>query len=93
MSALTVATFFIGLLVGVVVKRTMKLALAVVALAVLLAATGYLNLALSEATTTTIYRVFSQAPTAVSRAKELAGILPISSAAFLGGAAIGFWRG
>ncbi len=92
-SVLSVTTFIIGVLLGVIIKRTLKLALAVVALGVLLATTGFLNFALSEPTATTIYRVFREAPQVATQAAELARLLPISSAAFLIGAAIGFWKG
>ena len=92
-SVLSVTTFIIGVLLGVIIKRTLKLALAVVALGVLLATTGFLNFALSEPTATTIYRVFREAPQVATQGAELARLLPISSAAFLIGAAIGFWKG
>src|SRR3972149_587293 len=65
---------------GVVVKRTLKLALAIVSLVVLLAVTGYINLALNEVTTATIYKVVSLAPTFTGRATEIASALPLSSA-------------
>jgi uncharacterized membrane protein (Fun14 family) len=83
----------IGFLVGVVLKKTVKLGLAIASLAGLLIATGYINLQLSDATKTTIYRVFSQAPTAASQASGLASILPITSGAFLIGLALGIWKG
>jgi uncharacterized membrane protein (Fun14 family) len=83
----------IGFLVGVVLKKTVKLGLAIASLAGLLIATGYINLQLSDATKTTIYRVFSQPPTAASQASGLASILPITSGAFLIGLALGIWKG
>lgn len=92
-TALAAVTFILGLLIGVVVKRTVKLALAIVSLVILLSVTGYVNLALNEATVNTIYRVFSQAPSQVGRATEIANLLPLSSAAFLIGVALGFWKG
>ena len=92
-TALTVGTFLIGLLVGVITKRVLKLAVAVVALVVLLAVTGYINLQFNQIAQQTIYRVFSEAPLITSRATEVASILPISSAAFLVGIAIGLWKG
>jgi len=93
-TALSAVTFTLGLLIGVVAKRTLKLALAIVSLVVLLAVTGYVNLALSEATTATIYRVvFLQAPALTGRATEIASALPLSSAAFLIGVTLGFWKG
>jgi uncharacterized membrane protein (Fun14 family) len=93
-TALSAVTFTLGLLIGVVAKRTLKLALAIVSLVVLLAVTGYVNLALSEVTTATIYRVvFDQAPALTGRATEIASALPLSSAAFLIGVTLGFWKG
>ena len=43
-SVLSVTTFIIGILLGVIIKRAIKLAFAIVALVTLLAVTGYLNL-------------------------------------------------
>ncbi|HEY4657179.1 MAG TPA: FUN14 domain-containing protein [Candidatus Bathyarchaeia archaeon] len=92
-TALSAVTFTLGLLIGVVAKRTLKLAFAIVSLVVLLAVTGYVNLALNEATTATILRVFYQAPALTGRATEIASALPLSSAAFLIGVTLGFWKG
>jgi len=83
----------IGFLVGVVLKKTVKLGLAIASLVGLLAATGYINLQLSDSSKTTIYRVFSQAPSVASQASGIASILPITSAAFLVGLALGIWKG
>jgi len=83
----------IGFLVGVVLKKTVKLGLAIASLVGLLVATGYINLQLNESTKTTIYRVFSQAPTVASQASGLATLLPITSGAFLIGLALGIWKG
>jgi hypothetical protein len=76
-----------------VLKKTVKLGLAILSLVGLLVATGYLNLQLSESSKATIYKVFSQAPTVASQASSLANILPITSAAFLVGLALGIWKG
>jgi hypothetical protein len=70
-----------------------KLGLAIISLVGLLVATGYINLTLNDNNKTTIYRVFSQAPAIASQASSLASILPITSAAFLIGLAIGIWKG
>jgi uncharacterized membrane protein (Fun14 family) len=83
----------IGFLVGIVLKKTVKLGLAILSLVGLLVATGYINLQLSESSKTTIYRVFSQAPTVASQASAFAYILPITSVAFLVGLALGIWKG
>ena len=71
----------------------MKLGLAIASLVGLLVATGYINLQLSEPSRATIYRVASQIPTAASQASGIATILPITSAAFLVGLALGIWKG
>ncbi len=83
----------IGFLVGIVLKKTVKLGLAILSLVGLLVATGYINLRLGESSKTTIYHVFSLTSTAASQASGVASILPITSAAFLVGLALGIWKG
>jgi uncharacterized membrane protein (Fun14 family) len=83
----------IGFLVGVVLKKTAKLGLAIISLVGLLVATGYINLTLSDNNKIAIYRVASLIPAIASQASSLANILPITSAAFLAGLAIGIWKG
>jgi len=83
----------IGFLVGVVLKKTVKLGLAILSLVGLLIATGYINLQLSDSSKTTIYRAVSLVPTAASQASAVASILPITSAAFLIGLSLGIWKG
>jgi len=92
-SVAAVSTFIIGVLLGVIIKRAIKLALAIVALVALLAVTGYLNLGWNMPSANTIYYVFNGAQPAASQAIGLASLLPISSATFLAGAAIGLWKG
>ena len=92
-SVVSVTTFIIGILLGVIIKRAIKFALAIVALVALLAATGYLNLAWNMPSANTIYYVFNGAQPVASQAVGLASLLPISSVAFLAGAAIGLWKG
>jgi hypothetical protein len=71
-----------------------KLGIAIISLVGLLVATGYINLTLSDNNKATIYRVFSsQALPVASQVSSLATILPITSAAFLVGLAIGIWKG
>src|SRR5215471_6503490 len=89
-------TFIIGLLLGIVVKRVFKLALAIVALIIVLVVTGYVNLNLSQSSVSreTIYRTFfSGVPTLVNTAEQVATLLPLTSAAFLAGIALGLWKG
>jgi len=83
----------IGFLVGVVLKKTVKLGLAILSLVGLLVAAGYINLKFSDSSKTTIYKVVSEVPTVASQASGVASILPITSAAFLVGLALGIWKG
>jgi hypothetical protein len=92
-SVLSITTLIIGILLGVIIKRAFKLALAIVSLVVLLAVTGYLNLAWSTPSANTVYYVFNGAKPVASQAIGLASLLPISSITFLAGAAIGLWKG
>jgi hypothetical protein len=92
-SVLSITTFIIGILLGVIIKRAIKLTFAIVSLVVLLAVNGYLNLAWSTPSVNTIYYVFNGAEPIASQAIGLASLLPISSATFLIGAAIGLWKG
>ena len=92
-SVLSVTTFIIGILLGVIIKRAIKLALGIVALVALLAVTGYFNLAWSMPSANTIYYVFNGAQPIAAQAVGLASLLPISSITFLAGAMIGLWKG
>ena len=84
----------IGFLVGIVIKRTVKLGLAILSLIGVLAAFGYINLHLNGPSQETIYRVFSSyAQPFANQATEAASILPIASAAFLVGLALGILKG
>src|SRR5947199_7787929 len=92
-SVFSVTTFIIGTLLGVIIKRVFKLAMAIVALVVLLVVTGYLNLSCSVPSATTVYYVFYQAQPAAGQAVVLASLLPISSVTSLAAPAIGLWKG
>ena len=88
------ATFFVllflaGLMIGVVAKRTIKLAIALVGLVIILSAAGYV----ATPNPQTIFNVFSQSGGAISQAEQFVMVLPVSSAAFLIGLAIGLWKG
>src|SRR6266704_928660 len=91
-SVFSVTTFIIGILLGVIVKRVFKLAMAIVALVVLLVVTGYLNLAWSVPSATTVYYVFNQAQPVADPTVGLASMLPRSPATWLPGAALGLWK-
>ena len=88
-----VVVLVIGFLVGVVIKRTVKLGLAILSLIGVMAALGYVNLHLNGSSPETIYRVFSYAQPLAGQATGIASVLPISSAAFLAGLALGVWKG
>lgn len=83
----------IGFLLGVVIKRTVKLGLAILSLIGVLAALGYINLHLNESSPETIYRAFSYVQPLTNQATVVASILPITSAAFLVGLALGILKG
>ncbi len=76
-------------------KRVFKLALAIVALVVVLVVTGYVNLNLNQnqAGKEVIYRAYSYVPTVVSTVEQVGTLLPLTSAAFLAGIALGLWKG
>lgn len=90
-----IVTFVIGLLLGVVVKRVFKLALAIVALIVVLVVAGYVNLNLTQNQSgkEIIYRAYSYVPSVVSTVQQVTTLLPLTSAAFLAGIALGLWKG
>jgi uncharacterized membrane protein (Fun14 family) len=81
-----VLPFIIGLLAGVVIKKGLKLLVAVVALIVVLVATGVLSVTLGD--------LYNQAMNFLPRIYDVGSgwlnVLPYSSAAFLIGAALGF---
>ncbi len=90
-----IVTFVIGLLLGIVVKRVFKLALAMVALILVLIVTGYVNLNWNQDQISgqTLFRVYSSVPGVVSGIQQVAILLPLTSAAFLAGIALGLWKG
>ncbi len=89
-----VVTFIIGLLLGVVVKRVFKLAIAVVALIAILILTGYVNLNQDQVRKETIFHAYSTiSPSLISTVSQVATLLPLTSAAFLAGVGLGLWKG
>lgn len=84
-----VIPFILGLLVGVVIKRTLKLIFAVAALVIVLVATGTVSLTFQD-----IYdKATKFLPRIAEEGEVLKNILPYSSAAFLVGLALALWRG
>jgi uncharacterized membrane protein (Fun14 family) len=84
-----IAPFIIGLLAGFIVKRTLKLVLAVVALVTVFIVTGYAHLTFED--------LWSRAMDFLPRLVDLGGgirdVLPYSSVFFLLGLVLGLWKG
>ncbi|MEM1726320.1 MAG: hypothetical protein QXD86_06075 [Candidatus Bathyarchaeia archaeon] len=84
-----IAPFIIGLLAGLIVKRTFKLMIIAIALIIVLAATGYISLTFTE-----IYdKAMAFLPRIVNTGMAIGDVLPYSSTAFLIGLALGIWKG
>jgi uncharacterized membrane protein (Fun14 family) len=84
-----VMPFIIGLLVGAIIKRAVKLMMAVAALVIVLAATGALSLGVSD-----LYaKAENILPRIAEKGQALKNLLPYTSAAFLIGLALGLWKG
>ena len=81
--------FIIGLLVGLIVKKSIKLLFAIGALLVLLVLTGYISLTYQD--------VFDQAmkflPKIIETGSGLLEVLPYSATTFIIGLALGLWKG
>lgn len=77
-----VAPFLIGLLCGFIVKRTIKLALAVAALLIVLSVTGFL-------TVIDVEGFFSYIPTIIDLGGGVLDIIPYTATTFLIGLGIG----
>jgi uncharacterized membrane protein (Fun14 family) len=85
----TVLPFLIGLLVGVIIKRGLKLIVAVVALVILLVAVGAIGLTFQD-----VYgRAMEILPNLINTGSSVFDVLPYSSVGFLIGLAIGLWKG
>ena len=85
-----VIPFLIGLMAGVIIKRALKLIIAVVALVIILAAVGYVELPSLEAI---IKNALTYLPLIQEKASPLVNIIPYSSASFLIGLGLGLWKG
>ena len=79
----------IGLLVGFIIKHTMKLVFAVVALVVLLVFSGVISITYQD--------IFDQAlkllPRIIGTGSGLIDVLPYSSLTFIIGLALALWKG
>lgn len=81
--------FIIGLLVGLILKRTVKLLFTVAALVIILVVMGYLSLSFRD-----LYdRAMEFLPKLVETGEGIKDVLPYSSVTFLVGLALGLWRG
>lgn len=85
-----VGPLIIGFLVGVLAKRVMSLAAALIALFIALAALGYIS---PEQVTAFLKQLGYAANEASTYATELKSAMPYSSLTFLLGLALGLWKG
>jgi len=76
------------LLVGTIVKKAMKLVFAVIALIVVLVATGALNLTFGDIWT----KAMDFLPKLYESGKGILDVLPYTSASFLIGLGLALWR-
>lgn len=84
-----VLPFVIGLLVGAIIKRTVTLAILIIALIAVLSFTGYVSLSVSD-----IYEKAAEyLPKIAGQTETLKNLLPYTSISFLIGLAIGLWKG
>ncbi|KUO40386.1 MAG: hypothetical protein APZ16_05950 [Candidatus Hadarchaeum yellowstonense] len=84
-----VASFIIGLLVGAIVKKAFNLMVLLVALIIVLVATGALSLSFHDL----FDRAMEILPKLYEAGSGWLNVLPYSSVAFLLGLAIGLWKG
>ena len=81
--------FLIGLLVGAIIKRGLKLVSAVVALVLVLCATGYLSLSFKDLWD----KAMEFLPKLYESGKGYLNALPYSVPTFMIGFALGLWKG
>ena len=80
----------IGLLVGVIVKKTIKLVVVIAALIIIMVAVGFIQFPSFEELAGVVTNYM---PMLWADAGPLINILPITSATFLIGLALGLWKG
>ncbi|MEM4576356.1 MAG: hypothetical protein QW701_02695 [Candidatus Nezhaarchaeales archaeon] len=85
-----IAPFIIGLLVGIVMKKAFKLALALLALIIVLGVFGYITLPSIKDVIETSMAVL---PKFQEKLGPLINLLPYSSIMFIAGLIIGLWKG
>jgi uncharacterized membrane protein (Fun14 family) len=85
----TVIPLVIGLLAGVIIKKTSKLIFAIVALIIMLVAIGAISLTFQDVYSKTLEML----PRIINTGQSILDVLPYSSTAFLIGLALGLWKG
>lgn len=84
-----VLPFIVGLLAGLLVKRTISLVVLGIALIAVLSTAGYISLGVRD-----VYKeAMNYLPRLISTGNDLKDVLPYSSPAFLVGLALGLWKG
>ena len=79
----------IGLLVGSVVRRTIKLVLGIIGLVGLLSAMGYVSFSVTD-----LYdKAMEYLPSLITTGQGALDVLPYSSGMFIVGLSLGLWRG
>lgn len=84
-----VAPFVVGLLIGAIIRRTMKLVTLLAALVIVLVVTGFLNMTFQDL----MDKAMEMLPRIVTTSRDAVNLLPYSSTSFLIGLAIGLWKG
>ena len=80
----------IGVIIGIIVKSALKVGLALVALALALILLGFLT---PDQVLAPVLSFIKSGGALATKVKAVAGFLPYSSATFLIGVGIGFWKG
>ncbi|MEM3597665.1 MAG: hypothetical protein QXT02_01880 [Candidatus Hadarchaeum sp.] len=84
-----VAAFIIGLLVGAIIKKAFNLMVLLIALILVLVATGALSLSFHDL----FDKAMQMLPKLYEAGSGWINVLPYSSVAFLFGLALGLWKG
>jgi len=78
-----------GLLVGIIIRHTVKLMFPIIALILLLAATGYIGITSQDV----FEKAMEYLPRIIGTGSGLIDVLPYSTTTFIIGLAIGLWKG
>jgi|ECHhosMinimDraft_1075155.scaffolds.fasta_scaffold00299_3 uncharacterized membrane protein (Fun14 family) len=85
-----IATFILGLLIGILVRRIIGVALVLIAIVILLLALGYIS---PNTVESVLIQIGNSASQALSRASSIKAIIPYSSITFIIGFIIGIIKG